>query len=103
MSKKLDRLIDEQLGNPGFSVDALGKTAGISRINLFRFRVAGLDHPEFSLISPVGRPVPVRAREGEEAGQFVIQPASALPVGVYILRASQGEIRRSQRVLIAAE
>ncbi len=59
-----------------------------------------MTQPGFSLFSTEGRRVTVQSRAGEEEGSYVLTTQRALPAGVYILQASQGTTRLSQRVLV---
>ncbi len=65
-----------------------------------RCTVVGMETPEFRLLDAAGRSLGLRASGGEEVGSYRLQPAQAVPGGLYILQASQGNTRISQRVLL---
>jgi hypothetical protein len=64
-----------------------------------RVRVSGLDNPEFGLTSVTGRSLGVSVKT-DGSGEFVLTPRQTLPVGVYVLQASQGTTRLTTRVLV---
>ena len=63
-----------------------------------RVRVSGMDHPAFSLTSGSGRAVGVTVNA--ETAEFVLVPRQALAPGLYVVWASEGALRLSQRVLV---
>ncbi len=65
-----------------------------------RCRVAGMENPEFSLTTVAGRRLAVKRESGEQGGEYVLRPTERLGAGVYILQASEGKTRLSQRVFI---
>ncbi len=64
-----------------------------------RCHVVGMENPEFGLTSLSGRKLGVKS-SGSEGGEYVLRPTQVLMPGVYILQASEGTTRLSQRVLI---
>ena len=65
-----------------------------------RVRVSGMDHPQFSLATASGRNVGVSVKT-DGSGEFVLTPKQALPSGVYVVGASEGATRLTQRVLVS--
>jgi hypothetical protein len=65
-----------------------------------RCRVWGLETPEFTLITATGSALGVTSRS-ETDGAYLLRPTQRLPPGVYILQASEGNTRLTQRVLVA--
>ena len=63
-----------------------------------RVRVSGMDHPAFSLTSGAGRAVGMTVNA--ETAEFVLVPRQALAPGLYVVWASEGALRLSQRVLV---
>jgi len=63
-------------------------------------RVEGMDNPEFSLTSAAGRNLALAVTVGREPGEFVLTPRQRLPTGTYIVQASEGSRRVSQRVVV---
>jgi hypothetical protein len=63
-------------------------------------RVEGMDNPEFSLTSAAGRGLALAVKVGREPGEFVLTPRQRLAAGTYIVQASEGSRRVSQRVVV---
>jgi hypothetical protein len=63
-----------------------------------RCRVAGLERPEFSLTTATGRSVGLTSKASGE--EWVLTPGERLGAGVYLLQASEGTTRLTQRVLV---
>lgn len=64
-----------------------------------RCRVTGLDTPRFSLTNALGRTLSLQVGFGDEPGAYVLRSQS-LPAGVYVLQASEGPRRLTQRVMV---
>ena len=64
-----------------------------------RLRVSGMDDPELSLSSGAGRSIGLSVKT-DGTGEFVLTPKQALLPGVYVVGASEGTLRLSQRVLV---
>jgi len=65
-----------------------------------RCRVTGMEQPEFSLFNGAGRSLGLKTQAGEASGTWVLKTAQRLPSGVYVLQASEGHTRLSQRVVV---
>jgi hypothetical protein len=63
-----------------------------------RVRVLGMENPEFSLSTSTGRSVGLIPKA--DGDTYVLVPGQALTAGVYVLRATEGTLRLSQRVLV---
>jgi hypothetical protein len=63
-----------------------------------RCRVAGPERPEFSLTTATGRSVSLTGKASGE--EWVLTPGERLVAGVYLLQASEGPTRLTQRVLV---
>ncbi len=88
------RLALEAVGEPRLSV-APNPASGQE----IRCHVVSMENPEFGLTSLSGRKLGVKS-SGGEGGEYLVRPTERLGAGVYILQASEGKTRLSQRVLI---
>ena len=65
-----------------------------------RCRVAGVDSPRFALFTTGGRGLPLRSSTGDVPGAFVLRPVQSLPTGLYVLEATEGTTRLTQKMLV---
>ncbi len=65
-----------------------------------RYRIQNLEQPVLGLTTLAGRPVGIQSVMAEGAGTYLLKPAEALPAGVYILKATAGTVRLSERVVV---
>ncbi len=64
-----------------------------------RVRVSGMDNPQFSLATAAGRSLGISVKT-DGSGEWVLTPRQALPVGMYVLQATEDQTRLTQRVLV---
>ena len=88
--------------NPGrLSVEAAALVVAPNPVagREIRVRVSGMDDPSFSLTSAAGRSLGISVKT-DGSGEWVLTPKQSLAPGVYVLQASEGQTRLTQRVLV---
>ncbi len=66
-----------------------------------RGQIRGMQNPGFRLVDAGGQRLPVWSAQPDGPGTFVLRPTQVLPAGLYLLEATDGKTRLTQRILLA--